>query len=230
MAKKIAAIAIALTSANLAVLAYIVAAGEGGTFAPLAEVRPLADHKPALVEINEGATDDNGNVAVRATAEGISHSATAEGISHSATNNTTKTASAPAAKSSFEVMDVPADIMQAANERRRSSRGAGEKYPFDSLEVGKGFFVAATEKMPEPVKSLASTVSSAQARYAEETGEMETVTVKDYEVDENGKRVKDEDGRWIVTAENEVERPKMRNTRLFKLVPADGGAWVVRTA
>ena len=223
MAKKPAAIT--LTSANLAALAYIVAAGEGGTFAPLAEVRPLADHNPALVEINEGATDDNGNVAVRATAEGISHYAT-----NSATNSATETASAPAAKSPFEVMDVPADIMQAANERRRASRGAGEKYPFDSLEVGKGFFVAATEKMPEPAKSLASTVSSAQARYAEETGEMETVTVKDYEVDENGKRVKDEDGHWIVTAENEVERPKMRNTRLFKLVPADGGAWVVRTA
>ena len=217
MAKKL--VAIALTSANLAALAYIVAAGEGGTFAPLAEVRPLADHKPALVEINEGATDDNGNVAVRATAEGISHSAT---------NSTT--ASVPAAKSSFEVMDVPADIMQAANERRRASRGAGEKYPFDSLEVGKGFFIAATEKMPEPAKSLASTVSSAQARYAEETDELETVTVKEYEVDENGKRVKGADGHWIVTAENEVERPKMQNTRLFKLVPADGGAWVVRTA
>ena len=221
MAKKPAVIAIALTSANLAALAYIVAAGEGGTFAPLAEVRPLADHKPALVEINEGATDDNGNVAVRATAEGISHSAA---------NSATETASAPAAKSSFEVMDVPADIMQAAKERRRSSRGASEKYPFDSLEVGKGFFVAATEKMPEPAKSLASTVSSAQSRYAEETDELETVTVKEYETDENGKRVKDADGHWIVTAENEVERPKMQNTRLFKLVPADGGAWVVRTA
>ena len=216
MAKKPAATAIILTSANLAALTYIVAAGEGGTFAPLAEVRPLADHKPALVEINEGATDDKGNVAVRATAEGISHSAT---------NST-----APVAKSSFEVMDVPADIMQAAKERRRSSRGAGGKYPFDSLEVGKGFFVAATEKMPEPAKSLASTVSSAQARYADETGEMETVTVKEYEVGENGKRVKDKDGHWIVAAEYEVERPKMRNTRLFKLVPADGGAWVVRTA
>ena len=217
MAKKPAATAIALTSANLAALAYIVAAGEGGTFAPLAEVRPLADHKPALVEINEGATDDNGNVAVRATAEGISHSATIA-------------ASTPAAKSSFEVMDVPADIMQAAKERRRSSRGASEKYPFDSLEVGKGFFVAATEKMPEPAKSLASTVSSAQARYAEETDELETVTVKEYEVDENGKRVKGADGHWIVIAENEVERQKMQNTRMFKLVPADGGAWVVRTA
>ena len=219
MAKKIAAIA--LSSANLAALAYIVAAGEGGTFAPLGEVRPLANHKPALVEINEGVTDDNGKVAVRATAEGISHFATI---------STTKTASAPAAKASFEIMDVPADILQAAKERRRSSRGAGEKYPFDSLVVGKGFFVAATEKMPEPVKSLASTVSSAQARYAKETGEMETVIVKDYEVDENGKRVKDADGRWIVTAENEVERPKMQNTRMFKLVPADGGAWVVRAA
>ena len=70
MAKKPAASAIILTSANLA----------------------------ALVEINEGATDDNGNVAVRATAEGISHSAD---------NGTTETASAPAVKSSFNVMDVP---------------------------------------------------------------------------------------------------------------------------
>ena len=233
MAKKLAAIA--LTAANLAALAYIVAAGEGGTFAPLAEVRQLADHKPALVEINEGATDDNGNVAVRATAEGISHSAT---------NDTTETASAPAAKSSFEVMGVPADIMQAAKERRRSSRGAGEKYPFDSLEVGKGFFVAATEKMPEPAKSLASTVSSAIARYTveakDETGFviMETVTVKDYQLGEDGKRVKDADGHWIVTGERKERRAKTEATRQFRIVPVDAdiekgtpaGVWIVRTA
>ena len=81
------------------------------------------------------------------------------------------------------------------------------KYPFDKLEVGHSFFVPATEAMPNPGKSLASTVSSASKRYAtedgtrdmkrknKETGEMETVQVTKYKyarkfivrtVEENG--------------------------------------------
>lgn len=217
MAKKPTAPAI-----NLVALAAIVAAGENGTFGPLAEVKPLAD--AGLIEINEGVTDANGNVAVRATAAGIA-------------KNAENSEAAPAApKSNFAVVTVPDDIFSAAKEKRRASRGVAEKYPFDSLEVKGGFFVPATEKMPEPAKSLASTVSSATARYAVEAKDengaviMETVTVKDYATDADGKRMKDADGHWIVTAEREEERAKMEPTRQFKLVPAEGGAWVVRTA
>ena len=88
--------------------------------------------------------------------------------------------------------------------------------------------------MPDPAASLASTVSSATARYAEETEEDETVTVKTYATGEDGKRVKDAEGHFVVESEAQVTRKKMRNTRVFKLVPAKPGAapgaWVVRTA
>lgn len=74
----------------------------------------------------------------------------------------------------------------------KRSGAATSIYPFDNLEVGQSFFVPATEAMPNPGKSLASTVSSASKRYATESGtreltrtnrttkEKETVTVPTY--------------------------------------------------
>ena len=50
---------------------------------------------------------------------------------------------------------------------KRTGRAASSMYPFDSMEAGQSFFVAATEAKPNPAKSLASTVSSATARFAE---------------------------------------------------------------
>jgi hypothetical protein len=198
---------------NMVALAAIVNAGEAGTYAPISEIQGLAD--AGFVEINTSLVDGGGNLAVRATASGIAK----------------MSAPVPAPVSTgFAIADVPADILTAAAEKRRAGRSGGEKYPFDALEVGKGFFVPSTEKMPEPAKSLASTVSSATARYAEETAEDETVNVKTYATGEDGKRVKDADGHFVVESEAEVTRKKMQNTRVFKLVPADGGAWVVRTA
>lgn len=51
--------------------------------------------------------------------------------------------------------------------RKRGGGRKGETYPFESLEVGGFFFVAATEDKPEPAKSLASTINSANKRYSE---------------------------------------------------------------
>lgn len=222
---------VAIASLNLAALAIIVAAGENGTFAPLAEVQNLADADPALIEINSGNTDANGHVAVRATPAGIAKAS--EG-------------SAPApvvTKSAFAVGAVPDFILEAAVNKKRVSRG-GEKYPFDALDLtgNRGFFVPATADMPEPAKSLASTVSSAIARYAVEAKDAngnvvtEQVTVPQYQTDAEGKRVKDAEGHWIKTGETVETRNKMEPTRQFRLVPVDAsegqpaGAWVVRTA
>jgi hypothetical protein len=52
----------------------------------------------------------------------------------------------------------------------RGGRGRSV-YDFDSLEVGGFIFVPVSDDKPNPAKSLASTVSSATQRYAEETGE-----------------------------------------------------------
>lgn len=66
----------------------------------------------------------------------------------------------------FEIKSAP--IPQTV---RKSGAGRKQKYPFDALEVGQYFFVPATEKQPDPAKSLGSVVTSANKRYAEETGD-----------------------------------------------------------
>lgn len=54
--------------------------------------------------------------------------------------------------------------------------GAPKKYPFDQMEIGQSFFVPVSAQLPDPVKTLGSTVSSVNLRYAEKTGEMKEVT------------------------------------------------------
>jgi hypothetical protein len=58
------------------------------------------------------------------------------------------------------------------SEKKRGGRGGGAPiiYPWDSLEVGKFFFVGVSDK-PDPFKSMQSAVSSANMKYSEEVGE-----------------------------------------------------------
>ncbi len=85
------------------------------------------------------------------------------------------------------------------------------QYPFDALEVNKSFHIPATEKRPNPAKSLASTVSAATKKYAEDTGQTKQ-SVK---------------GNTL---------PVLKNTRVFTIKavgaedPRGPGARVVRTA
>ena len=67
-------------------------------------------------------------------------------------------------KMGFEIESVN---LEALTQKSARSGGAGrpQKYPFDSLEVGQGFFVPATEKTPDPAKSLASVVTNANKRF-----------------------------------------------------------------
>lgn len=50
----------------------------------------------------------------------------------------------------------------------KATRARAETYPFDGMDVGDSFFVPASDKKPNPAKSLASTVSSATKRFATE--------------------------------------------------------------
>lgn len=115
-----------------------------------------------LVEINPDMRDGADNVAARATSAAMEP--------QPMTTPATVTNTAP---SSFTIASVP---IPAA---KRGGRTGG-KYPFDLLEVGQSFFVPDPKKAdgtPEldkdgnPVrmaKALASTVTSANERYAEE--------------------------------------------------------------
>lgn len=119
----------------------------------------------------------------------------------------------------------------------RGGKG-GSVYPFDALAVNQSFFVPETADMPNPAKTLASTVSSATARYAVPVeGETVDVKVKVYQTNAAGEKVKGADGKFIVTGDKMETRPKMRETRKFTVRSVDEtaagrgkGARVWRTA
>jgi hypothetical protein len=148
-----------LSKANVSLLATIVAS-MGNTAAPYhmataAEISGLA--KEGLVETNPEITDGD-KLAVRATEKGLQVNNENNGAGTGG-DNTGGAAVTPAA-SSFAIDDaIP--VPAASN---RGGRG-GNVYPFDTLNVGQSFHVPATDKKPNPAKSLASTVSSATKRY-----------------------------------------------------------------
>ena len=218
-AKKVVAVAAVL---NMALLASIVAATQANSFVYTAE----ADHKPlieaGLVEINPAMADESGSVATRATQKGIDQVTTAQ-------NQAQAEVSTVVVKSAFVLESgVPLPTV--------SGRGrTGTTYPFDLMEVGQSFFVANSEDKPDAAKSLASTVSSATARFAvpKVPAEMETVKVRNYQTDESGKRVKNAEGKLVLLSETEEQRPVMVETRKFVVRSVTengvGGARIWRT-
>jgi len=109
---------------------------------------------------------------------------------------------------------------------KRGGRSGG--YPFDELELPEGaqygdsFHVAPTAKMPDPAASLASTVSGARAKYAEETGETKVVKKPVYQMEADGVTFsKDGEGKRIKTGDKDVTVPVMRLTRDFIVRPVD---------
>lgn len=138
------------TAAPVIGLAEIVAAGPNGLYTSPAVHGPLVE--AGMVEINPAMTNEAGEIATRATQKGIDEM-------NQNTETGTAAASAPVA-TSFAIEDnVP---MPTGSGRGRG----GNVYPFDALEVGQSFFVPNSEEKPNAAKSLASTVSSATARYA----------------------------------------------------------------
>lgn len=111
-----------------------------------------------LVEVNVELTDEEGNAATRATEKGI--------------NFVKSTSEVQNTKGSEQNMEAKAEfVIESGIEIPKTQRGGGagnSKYPFDKLEVGQSFFVA------KESKTLGGTVSSANKRYAKETGEMRT--------------------------------------------------------
>lgn len=111
-----------------------------------------------LVEVNPSISNEAGEFATRATEKGVLQVNTVS-------NTESNAVAAVPAKNSFVLeSNIPVPSI--------SGRGrTGTTYPFDAMEVGNSFFVANSEDKPNAAKSLASTVSSATARYAVETGE-----------------------------------------------------------
>ena len=171
------------TAATVAVigLAEIVAAGANGIYVPESVFAPLVE--AGLVEINTAMTNEAGEVATRATQKGIdslqpngdNNSEASEASANSETA-ATETGKTQKVKTMFKIEDsIPVPTI--------SGRGrGGNVYPFDELAVGQSFFVPNSEDKPNAAKSLASTVSSATARYAVPSEDGATKTNKAGEV------------------------------------------------
>jgi hypothetical protein len=166
-----------------------------------------------LIETNAAMADENGNVATRATVKGI------ETVNATVTETAPQPEIAPAvvqaataapkATTSFAIRsDIPVPTI------KRGGAGRAVGFPFDLLEPGQSFHVPATAERPEPAKSLASTVSTANAKYAKETGESEEVTVPKYQLDAEGKRVK-VDGHFVKLGDETITRKKTVQEREF---------------
>ena len=171
-AKKTAEIATVIT------LSEIVAAGANGLFTPAAVHGPLVE--AGLVEINPAMVNEAGEIATRATQAGIesldSGAIVVDNATSEANSAIAETGKNEKVKTMFQIEDnIPVPAI--------SGRGrGGNVYPFDQLAVGQSFFVANDESKPNAAKSLASTVSSATARYAVPAEDGSTKTNKKGEV------------------------------------------------
>jgi hypothetical protein len=143
---------------NLPKLTEIVTATVNNSFVytSAAENAPLI--AAGLAEINDTIKDANGNVATRATEAGKAYVANPPGTG--AASGTTTGGDAPKA-SAFAI------VKGAALPPIKRGVSGETIYPFDTMEVNDSFFVPVSADHPNPAKSLASTVSSATARYAQ---------------------------------------------------------------
>jgi hypothetical protein len=164
-------------------------------------------HNPPMIEVNtDPAGIVDGKAPVRLSEAGIAH--------------VVATTQAPVEQpSGFQIMSgVELPVVKRGRSAGNGGGGAPKKYPFDQLEVGQTFFVPATEKQPDPVKSLGSTISSQNMRYAEKTGE--TKMVERTKRGEGNKAVLDAAG-------NKVRETKQvdvyRFTRKFTIRGAEAG-------
>lgn len=138
-------------SASLVGIAAIVAATLANTdiYASVEETKDL--EFKGLVEVHPTTVDANGNRLVRATAKAI-----AENPTKSTEGAGASTAGAGTAVKPTFTIDKGIPIPESVGRGRIGAT----KYPFDAMEVGDSFFIA------EDHKKLASTVSSANQRYA----------------------------------------------------------------
>lgn len=210
MAKNPTPLRAAVTLSGVALLAAIASSENGFMMLTQAEGADIVNQGFAVVDtaIVEGDT-----AAVRLTEAGSAEVAKANAP---AANEAAP--AAVAAVSGFAIdTDVPLPTGSAGG-----SRGRAGGYPFDALQVNGSFHVAATAETPNPESKLASSVSGARAKYAEEiAGETEERVVKTYKRGEDGKYLKDADGKRIVESETTETRPKTRITRDFIVKKVD---------
>ena len=139
-----------LTKKNEKLLKVIATETTEKGFGYAAEADCVELAKNGLVEVNTSiANDESGNVAVRCTPAGFDF---LKGLEDGGVT--------PPEFQIASNIDMPAIA--------RTTPVRTSKYPFERLEVGQSFFIAATEEVPNPMRSYASAVTGANKRFAEE--------------------------------------------------------------
>jgi hypothetical protein len=162
-----------------------------------------------LVEINNMQVDPNDNTKVAARL-------TDAGRAYIGANGSAPAASEPVAEASPYA--ILTNAVPPISKRGNKGGGAKTQYPFDKMEVGNSFFVPVSEKHTDPSKTLASTVSAANNRYSEDTGEKKTVTRAKRGA--KNKAVRDAAGNKV---QETVEIAVKKQTRKFILRKVEAG-------
>ena len=177
-----------LTKSQVALLIAVSQATLSGSYVYAGGKEQDALLKAGLVEVNGAIANEAGETATRTTDEGNRLAAEyqtdqdvadidgVDGDTIGENHAANLAAETDARLAQNKIAERPSFAIAANIEMPITTRTSARQslYPFDDLEVGQSFFVPATEDKPNPAKSLASTVTSANDRYAEEIeGEFE---------------------------------------------------------
>lgn len=170
---------------------------------------PLLNANPPLIEVNVENVNADGHAQARLTEAGQAF-LTANPVKAAA-----DLATAPAKASPYAVIR---NAVLPPSKRGNGGGGAPTQYPFDTMEIGESFFVPVSEKHADPVKTLGSTVSSANLRFAIKT--TETKQVNRAKRGEGNKAVKDASGNKIMET---VTVPVYKHTKKFSIRKVEKG-------
>jgi hypothetical protein len=161
-----------LTKSAIALLATIAAASDteaGCGWVVLSAPATKSLIEGAYIEVNEAMTNDQKETAARVTEAGramvAASTSTVEGAGVAEGGAAVAPAAKPAARKTFAIeSDIP--LVE------KTRQPPAEQYPFAELEIGQSFFVANDDvKSNNAVKTLGSTVNTANDRYSEGTGQ-----------------------------------------------------------
>lgn len=118
------------------------------------------------IEGNEAMRDQEGRVAFRPTATGLVALQNLQAAASAPVVPAVPTAQRAAAIAASHPGFARGNGFVVPQRGKRAAKNVGKKYDLEALELGGWIFVPVSEEQPNPKKSLASTISSANRKYA----------------------------------------------------------------
>lgn len=152
-----------LSNEDVKLLSDAVAAASHNTIVYAFPIAATTLISAGYLEGNAAMTDAEGRIAFRPTAAGlVALQNVSAAVSPAPVTLEQKAAAIAASHPGFQ----RGTGFAVPTKAKRTSRNVAKKYDIDSLELDGWIFVPATEAQPNPKKSLASTISSANRKYA----------------------------------------------------------------